>query len=427
MKKTSLALFLLALFFIPFAGWGQQEDSEPDHTYKPLQVKLNDDGSKYIRFILWHQMWLQGGSEQKGPKFSIRRSRVLAYAQISPRFLILTHFGLNSLGANQLTANPNSQSDNQRSLLFLHDAWAEFAVVPEKLHVGSGLHYWNGISRLTNQSTLNMMTLDNPGGQGGASVSDARLFPWSNITTSDQFARHLGIYAKGSLGKFGYRVSVNNARNNFGADDNDDGIPDNLGPTPTFQVDNSIGTGTWNYAGYFKYDIFDKESDKLPYLVGTYLGKKKVLSIGAGFHYHPDALAVNDLNNREDVFHAAFDVFYDAPLNDKFAISALGAYYNYNYGDTAGAPGGGLVPSSGSIIHGQVGLLFRNVKLMPYLKYNSQSLDFTPNDANEFGVGLNYFINGHFAKITAEFLTGKSGAMGAENRNVFTIQTHIFL
>lgn len=417
MKKTSLLLFLVAIAFIPIVSWGQQEDAEPDHSYKPMQFKLNEDGSKYMRFITWHQMWLQGGSEQKGPKFSIRRSRILAYAQISPRFLILTHFGLNSLGAGNLTANPNSQQNNQRSLLFLHDAWAEFAVVPKKLYVGSGLHYWNGISRLTNQSTLNMMTLDNPGGQGGASVSDARLFPWSNITTSDQFARHLGIYAKGSLGKFGYRVSANNARNNIGE----------LGATPTFQVDNSVGTGTWNYAGYFKYDFFDKESDKLPYFVGTYLGKKKVLSVGAGFHYHPDALAVNTLDNREDVFHTAFDVFYDAPLNENLAISALGAYYNYKYGDTAGAPGGGLVPSSGSILHGQVGLLFQNAKLMPYVKYNTQSLDFTPNNANEFGVGLNYFINGHFAKITAEYLTGKSGLTGAENRNVFTIQTHIFL
>ncbi|APY07232.1 hypothetical protein BWZ20_02445 [Winogradskyella sp. J14-2] len=417
MKKTSLFLFLVAIALVPIASWAQQEDAEPDHSYKPMQFKLNEDGSKYMRFITWHQMWLQGGSEQQGPKFSIRRSRILAYAQISPRFLILTHFGLNSLGAGNLTANPNSQQNNQRSLLFLHDAWAEFAVVPQKLYIGSGLHYWNGISRLTNQSTLNMMTLDNPGGQGGASVSDARLFPWSNITTSDQFARHLGIYAKGSLGNFGYRISANNARNNIGE----------LGPTPTFQVDNSVGTGTWNYAGYFKYDFFDKESDKLPYFVGSYLGKKKVLSVGAGFHYHPDALAVNNLDNREDVFHTAFDVFYDAPLNDKLAISALGAYYNYKYGDTDGAPGGGLVPSSGTILHGQAGLLFRNAKLMPYVKYNTQSLDYTPNSASEFGVGLNYFINGHFAKITAEYLTGKSGLTGAENRNVFTIQTHIFL
>jgi len=421
-----LRLLLLLMVFIPSVNWGQSEDTEPDHSYRPLQFKLNEDGSKYIRFITWHQMWLQGTSEQKGPKFLIRRSRFLAYAQISPRFLILTHFGLNGLGAKGMTGNPNGE-DKNNSTLFLHDAWAEFAVVPQKLYIGSGLHYWNGISRLTNQSTLNMMTLDNPGGMGGASVSDARLFPWSNITTSDQFARHLGIYAKGSLGKFGYRVSANNARNNFGADEDGDGVPDNLGPTPTFQVDNSVGTGTWNYAGYFKYDIFDKESDKLPYFVGTYLGKKKVFSLGAGFHYHPDALAVNTLDNRESVFHFAADAFYDAPLNDKLAISALGAYYNYNYGDTAGSPGGSLVPSSGSIIHGQVGLLFQDLKLMPYVKYNSQALDFTQDNGNEFGIGLNYFINGHFAKITAEYLTGTSGAMGAENRNVFTIQAHVFL
>ena len=64
---------------------------------------------------------------------------------------------------------------------------------------------------------------------------------------------------------------------------------------------------------------------------------------------------------------------------------------------------------------------------MPYMKYNSQALDYTPNNASEFGVGLNYFIYGHFCKITAEYLTGTPGADGADNRNVFTIQTHIFL
>ena len=358
---------------------------------------------------------MEGGSERKGARFSIRRSRLLAYAQISPRFLILTHFGLNNLNANNLTANPNSQQDNQSSLLFLHDAWAEFAVVPQKLHVGSGLHYWNGISRLSNQSTLNMMTLDNP----GAGNSDARLFPWANITTSDQFARHLGIYAKGTLGKFQYRVSANNARNNIGA----------LGAVPSYQVDNSNdnATGLWNYAGYFKYDFFDSESDKLPYFVGTYLGKKKVFNIGAGFMHHPDALAVNDLDTRESVTHFAVDAFYDAPINDKLAINALGAYYNFNYGDTDGFAAGGLVPSSGNVVHGQVGLLFRDINLMPYLTYNSANLDFTPEVSNEVGVGLNYFINGHFAKITAEFTTGSRGATGAENTNIFRLQTHIFL
>ncbi len=413
MKQFSL--FFLLLVLIPWINRGQQEDMEADHSYKPLQAKLNEDGSKYVRFIMWHQLWLEGNSNQESVRFSIRRSRFLAYAQISPRFLILTHFGLNNLGPNTLTANPNTQTDNQTSLLFLHDAWGEFAVEPGKLYIGAGLHYWNGISRLTNQSTLNMMTLDNP----GAGNSDVRLFPWNNITTSDQFARHLGIYAKGTLGKFQYRVSANNARNNIGP----------LGDVPTYQVDNAASNsdGLWNFAGYFKYDFFDQESDKLPYFVGSYLGKKKVFNVGVGFFHHPNALAVNDLDNRESVTHFAADVFYDAPINDKLAISTLGAFYNYGYGSTDGFSTGGLVPSSGSIIHGQAGLLFRDLKLMPYITYNTADLDFTPERSNELGIGLNYFINGHFAKLTAEFTTGNRGFTGAESSNIFRLQAHIFL
>ena len=29
-----------------------------DHSYKPLTLKLNEDGSKYLRIIMWHQMWV---------------------------------------------------------------------------------------------------------------------------------------------------------------------------------------------------------------------------------------------------------------------------------------------------------------------------------------------------------------------------------
>ncbi|MCB9041452.1 MAG: hypothetical protein H6557_32940 [Lewinellaceae bacterium] len=39
---------------------------------------------------------------------SIRRSRFLAFAQVSPRFLILTHFGLNNLTPDNLTSLGNN-------------------------------------------------------------------------------------------------------------------------------------------------------------------------------------------------------------------------------------------------------------------------------------------------------------------------------
>ena len=91
----------------------EKTNSEPDRIYKPLKVNLNKDGSKYVRFILWNQIWATTNNlntaedsdwEVNQVNFSLRRSRMLAYAQISDRFLILTHFGLNNLSAGNMDA-----------------------------------------------------------------------------------------------------------------------------------------------------------------------------------------------------------------------------------------------------------------------------------------------------------------------------------
>lgn len=427
MKKTTMYLSLL---FGVLAGNLAIAQSPVDHSYKPLQVKLNEDGSKYIRFIVWNQTQLSsqfqtnGKSTDDGLHFSIRRARLLTYAQVSPRFLVLTHFGLNSLGASGMTGNPNTQTANNSSLIFLHDAYGEFAVVDKKLHIGSGLHYWNGVSRLTNQSTLNMMTMDNP----GSGVGDARLFPWSTITTSDQFARQLGIFAKGTLGKFTYRVSANNARRSM--------APTLDSTVTSFQV---AGDGKdWLYTGYFNYNFLDGESDKLPYFVGTYMGKKKVLNVGFGFNTQPNALRAGYVDStgatvytkKEGVTFFAADVFYDAPIGTKgYAINALGAYYQSQYGSNKNFGGGGLIPGSGSIIYGQLGCYMpvKTQGIMPYVTYSHQDLSNTPNTSYELGVGMNWFINGHNAKLTAEFNTGKKGIANAGTNSRATLQMHIFL
>jgi hypothetical protein len=179
-----------------------------DHSYKPLTLKLNESGSKYVRFLMWHQMWATATQNNPGTTdvngndiggkwtgdVAIRRSRFLAYAQISPRFLILTHWGINNqsfinggAGAGSNVTSAGASNSGKRAQLYIHDAWTEFAVKPVKLHVGMGLHYWNGISRLSNNSTLNFMTMDAP------------IFNWQTIELTDQFARQFGVYAKGQL------------------------------------------------------------------------------------------------------------------------------------------------------------------------------------------------------------------------------------
>ena len=407
---------IILLLILPISVFSQTEEKpKVDHSYKPLTVKLSDDGKKFVRFIMWHQLWLTNQTGQTGPSFSIRRSRFLALAKISPRFLFLTHIGLNSLGANHVTANPNSQQNNNRSLMFLHDAWGEFMVSPE-LYIGAGLHYWNGVSRLSNQSTLNMLTLDGP----GSGRSDARLNNWFSLGTSDQFARHLGIYAKGSLGKFSYRVAANASRlNDVGAGNNG------------YKVKGTAGQGYWNYAGYFKYDFFDKESTTLPYFVGTYMGKKKVLSVGSGFFFHPDAISTSATTPDElgTVNHFGVDVFYDAPMG-KGAINALATFINYNYGGNetfADVLGIG----TGSWMYFQLGYLLPaerpDHRIMPYAYLSMQNFKYTPNSSQEIALGINWFINGHFAKLTGEYTFGNKGTQGADITSAFRLQMHIFL
>ncbi len=169
-----------------------------------LTVPIGNDENKYFRLITWHQVWARynenntgstrlGVPQESTTDFGLRRSRFLMYAQLNKRFLILTHFGINNQNAISGGVVP---SDGKKPQLFMHDAWTEFNVYKKYLDIGFGLHYWNGISRLANASTLNFMTIDAP------------IFNWATIEATDQFARFIGIYAKGQIGKTDYRVSV---------------------------------------------------------------------------------------------------------------------------------------------------------------------------------------------------------------------------
>jgi hypothetical protein len=105
-----------------------------------LKVNINEDGSKYFRIISWAQVQAQYNDDvpvtDSKLNFNLRRARVLMYGQINKNFLILTHFGLNSLNANNLSPTGKGES----SQLFFHDVWAQYSVGKDHA-VGGGLHY----------------------------------------------------------------------------------------------------------------------------------------------------------------------------------------------------------------------------------------------------------------------------------------------
>jgi hypothetical protein len=374
--------------------------------------------------------------------------------------MILTHWGINNqsfingaTAPNGPNATTTASNQGKKPQLFIHDAWTEFEIVKTKLYVGAGLHYWNGTSRLSSNSTLNFMTLDAP------------IFNWHNIEATDQFARQMGIYAKGQLGRLDYRLAMNKPFVNGST------------PlaTPKTGVAQNVINENWATAGYAKWMFWDKESNKLPFEVGSYLGSKKVFNIGAGFYSHANAslykTAGTTTTPADSTYqnHTAIgvDAFLDMPLNKEkgTALSVLATFYNFNYGTnyirnlgilnehgsvaaaaagqtTDSWSGGGNAQATigtGNIGYVQVGYLLPKLKngtaFMPYATATYKDFERLAETSTQMGIGINYFVTGHNAKITLEYQTRPvyklDSADGLIKRNgskgQLIIQTHIFL
>ena len=421
MHRSTFRKALVLMSLVIAGAMALQGQEEVDHSYKPLIVKLNDSGSKYLRFLTWHQVWAQTNNlSVEDAKLQItpvvRRSRMVLLAQVSPRFLILTHFGVNNLTSANL---PSMGNDSNASQIFLHGAWSEFKVTKnDALYLGGGLHYWNGLSRLSSASTLTMMTLDQP-----------RPFAhWHSLGETDQVANHLGLYAKGALGKFDYRMALSspsrsplNAGKTYGSDTTF------VYTGVTKATKEGDPTGNTIVTGYFRYNFFDTESIKLPFNMGTYLGEKKILALGAGFFAHPNGM-YNQMNGEhEDVFHFAVDAFLDYPLAHGNAVHAYASYINFDYGENYV----GRWAGTGEVLYGQAGFFLKSLHLMPYVAVQHAAYD--DNSESDplmtLDAGLNYYILGHNAKLTLEYhrITNDPRETASGDLTQVRLQAHIFL
>lgn len=410
MKKLLLSLSLLSTIGISMAK--AQYASEYDGG---LVVKLNEDGSKFVRFILWGQTWFQdyeGKNVNDG--FSIKRARVLAYSQINDRFMILTHFGANGIYDHNLT--PTGKSNDVT--FFLHEMFLQYKVT-NNLAIGAGINNYGGISRGNGQGSINMLTLDN------------NRADWTTLGLSDQFANHLGMFAKGRIGKLNYRVALSDALTNT-LDGNSTTVIQN--GQEKYLGKAILGEGKYAVSGYFDYQFLDQESNALPYRVGTYLGAKKVFNIGAGFFNQSNAIVKRENENLigEDVTHLAVDAFYDAPIGKSSSITAYAKYQNSDMGDSYLQ---GNVVGSGNQFSGHVGYLlpknteegqhkYRN-RIQPYVGYSYRDFKGLVKPANELKLGGNWYIDGQNSKISIEYQ--KSFDQPKHLDDMITIQAMILL
>ena len=353
MKKIILFIFISS-FYIGF--------SQGSIYYKGgFKITFDEEELKYLRILSWVQA--QANFQENVPKknahtnFQLRRGRILLYGQITPKFLVLTHIGVNSLNADKMSPTGTGNG----SQIFMHDAWVQYNL-NENHSVGAGLHYFNGVSRLNSQGTLNLMTLDN------------NRSSWSTLGLSDQFARHVGVFAKGNFGKLQYQLAVNDAVTNSLDERNE------ISNTAVYRGKEILGSKSAGktYAGYFSYNLLEMESNFLPYKVGSYLGTKDILNIGGGFFHHPNGSVIEKDSELlgEDINLFAVDVFLDKALNSKgSAVTFYGVYQHNNYGSNyVFGPYG-----TGSMIYSHLGYLLpysnESLKWQPYVSFSNNDYD----------------------------------------------------
>jgi hypothetical protein len=436
LRHWPLVLSLSALSFLASA-----------QTLKDGKLTLNPDGSRYVKLTLMNQAWARYNQSNNGTQLfgvskpntfdiGIRRFRLQFFGQLTDRVFIYSQVGLN---------NFNYLSDRKAGF-FVHDATGDYAVVQNHLSLGLGLSGWGGLARFSSPSAGTILGVDAP------------LVEQSTNDVTDQFLRKLSFYAKGKVNKLDYRLGVASPMAfqkspgysaTISRNANFSGRP----PQPQFQ-------------GYLQWQFRDQESNATPYAVGTYLGKKRVLNVGAGFVVQPEAMWYKPAGTSDTLTQAmkqfAVDVFYDAPIDTTKGAPSVSFYatamhldfgpgYLRNNGPMNPAAGG-TVPANvlngpgnafpqygtGNVFYTQLGYKFKDnlvgeTTFMPYVSYQYSRYSRLTDDMHYFDAGLNWLLAGHTAKFTLSYqnrpvyLTQATGDNLADSRKgAVVLQYQVF-
>jgi len=418
--KKNIITTLFCVVTTAFAVLAQTPSSS--NAIDEMRLKLNDDGSHYLKWTFLNQVWLRYNDSNPGTTvmsepaaetfdIGLRRTRIQFYGQLTDHVFFYTQFGQNNF--NFLSQN----GGNRKLQVFFHDALGEYKVWRDndKLKLGAGLTIANGLSRFSQPSVSTIMTMDVP------------VFAQATVDQTDEFSRKLSVYARGQQGKFDYRIVLSDP---FPVTTNGQ-TPPPIGTNATFAQ-----TGHHKqYQGFFMFNFFDKEANTTPYMTGTYLGKKKVFNIEAGFITQqkatwttPDAGVTT---NYHDMNLWSVALYYDAPVNAEkgTALSAYAGYFSLDYGTDylryngimnpanginngpyAGSQGNAFpMFGTGKVIYTQVGYLFKKDllgdigTLMPYASLMSADYDRLSDGMNVVDVGINWLIKGHTSKLTLDY------------------------
>lgn len=276
------------------------------------RLDVGEEGT--LRIAGWARAWLrvaeldpgstvEGRARDVAVDVGLREGRLLALGRLVPELAIAIGVGVLDLDADGAAAVRPT------------DAWADVALVQDLLHLGAGLHRWAGLSRASTVGPLAPIGLE----------PLAIASPTRGAAT-DAFDARLGGFAHGRVAGLDWRVAASRA---FAPP-----ASTAAGPDAVFVADG----GDVLVEAYARWADGAPPQDAGPWLPGAWLGAERVLAVGAGALFQPEATAwtVPDRGlERGDAWIVAGDVFVDVPLGAGAALTAYGLYLYEHLGPRA--------------------------------------------------------------------------------------------
>jgi hypothetical protein len=162
----------------------------------------------------------------------------------------------------------------------------------------------------------------------------------------------------------------------------------------------------FRYTARVQYNVLEPESGF--FYTGTYLGKKKILAVGAAFDKQSD-------------FHAYdADAFFDYPVGPG-AVTAQVDYNRFDGGVTLAT-----LPKQNDILF-EGGYLIRALKLTPVVQIAHRNISATSTgDENRVAAGANYWWAGHNVNVKGLYTRISPTGLGAQNELTLQLQVFVF-
>lgn len=347
----------------------------------PTQLKLELANGTSIRFgALWQGQYELRGNAQNDDwtqNIFVRRFAILLGGTVLKDFEYFADTDFADLlkaptGDQQLKAGPAIQ---------IKDAFATWRAIDDQLKLDAGLLLPPGVHNFL---------------QGGGSIYAwdffLNTFRHGNVfgTTANAYGRDVGAQLRGLVadGLLEYRAGVFQGKRGK-ADPGE-----------------AASSNQFRYAARLQLNFLDPETGY--FYGGTYLGTKKILSVGAAVDFQP----------AEGESYRAFggDAFVDLPAGPGAVTAQVNVLYR-NGGTRVTLP-------EQTAFMAEAGYRFEAIKLSPIARFEQRWADAPLGNETDFGGGLAFWAYGHNSNLKA-FYTRLSPEIG-DAYDQFNVQWQLY-